>query len=534
MQLEEPLAAHDDEHHRHRDPGFGPNVDVPGSSPGWSRIDGAALAGLVAVLAGLWGRARGTWYWTDEALSLGISSHPLAAMPDLLAQDTSPPLYHVLLRGWLLIFGSSEASTHTLSLLFALAVVPAALWAGWSLFDRRTGWMCALLAAVSPFLAVYANETRMYSLVALLSVLVTATFLHAFVLRRRRYLPAFSIALTLALYTHYWALFLAVGAGVGVLVCLAFDADRRRLLIDAGLAFGAVVALFAPWVPTLVYQQAHSAVGWALPPSVHQVRDDLVWLIGGPFAAVALALAAGTALVAVVRRPWDRTAILVGVTAVISAVAVATGLVSSRSSSQWHGRYLGVVLAPVLLLFGTGLARAGQAAVAALAVVAVLAGPINVVRPEDKSDTKAIVEQATPLLEPGDLVFAPIGAVPLLAHYLPPGLRYATTTGPVVDPLAADWRDAIERLSSSDARRTLEPMLDRLATGGHVLVTCPLADESSLGGLPEYIQLEITRCLQGQRLLLEHPELEIVQPLRFPPDGGPPEAHVLGKVATTE
>lgn len=59
------------------------------------------------------------------------------------------------------LFGNSEAATHSLSLLFALAAVPTALWAGWSLFGRRTGWVCAALSALNPFLAAYANETRM-------------------------------------------------------------------------------------------------------------------------------------------------------------------------------------------------------------------------------------------------------------------------------------------------------------------------------------------------------------------------------------
>ncbi len=516
----------------------GPEVDAGpadlGAAPRWSRGDAVVLAGVLAVLAVLWGRARQTWYWTDEALSLGISSHPLAAMPELLAQDTSPPLYHVLLRGWMLAFGSSEASTHTLSLLFALAVVPAALWAGWSLFDRRAGWMAAALAAVNPFLATYANETRMYSLVALLSVLVTATFLHAFVLGRRSYLPVFAIVLTLALYTHYWGLFLAFGAGTGVLVCLALGSDRRQVFVDAVLAFGAVAVLFAPWVPTLLFQRAHSAVGWALPPSVQLVRDDLVGLVGGPVPAVALALGAGTALVAVLRRPWDRTAVLVGVAVVIAVVAIGAGFITSRSSSQWHARYLGIVLAPILLVLGVGLARAGHVAVAALAIVAVLAGPINVVRLDAKSNAKALVEQAAPSLAPGDVVFAPIGAVPLLAHYLPPGLRYATTTGPVADPLAADWRDAMDRLATSRADLILRPMLDRLPGGGHVFVACPPADASSLGGLPEYIQLEITRCLEGQQLLLEHPELELVAPLGFSVAGsGTAEAHLLRKIPSS-
>ena len=76
-------------------------------------------------------------YWIDEGLSVGISSHPFFDVPGLLRQDGSPPLYYLLLHGWMDVFGTDEASTHALSLLFALLMVPAALWAGWSLFGRR-------------------------------------------------------------------------------------------------------------------------------------------------------------------------------------------------------------------------------------------------------------------------------------------------------------------------------------------------------------------------------------------------------------
>jgi hypothetical protein len=49
--------------------------------------DVLALAGVLAILAFLWGRQRGIVYWHDEGISIGISSHPLAEIPRLLRQD---------------------------------------------------------------------------------------------------------------------------------------------------------------------------------------------------------------------------------------------------------------------------------------------------------------------------------------------------------------------------------------------------------------------------------------------------------------
>ena len=78
-------------------------------------------------------------YWIDEGISVGIASHPLSDIPRALIEDGSPPLYYVLLHGWIVLFGAGEAATRSLSLLFALATVPAAWWAARSIFGPRAG-----------------------------------------------------------------------------------------------------------------------------------------------------------------------------------------------------------------------------------------------------------------------------------------------------------------------------------------------------------------------------------------------------------
>ncbi len=68
--------------------------------------------------------------WLDEGISVGIASHPLGSIPGLLRQDGSPPLYYGLLHLWMSAFGTADDTTHLPSLVFALAMVPTALWAG--------------------------------------------------------------------------------------------------------------------------------------------------------------------------------------------------------------------------------------------------------------------------------------------------------------------------------------------------------------------------------------------------------------------
>lgn len=453
----------------------------------------------MVIVALLWARARHTWYWLDEGIALGISSRPLASIPELLRQDASPPLYYLLLHLWTSAFGTSEGQTHLLSLVFALATIPTAFWAGRSLFGRRTGWACAVLAAVNPFVAVHANDTRMYSLVVLLALVATAAFLHAFVYRRRAYLPLFALSMVLLLYTHNWGLFFGLGAGAALALAVVASTDRRRLVADAALALIPIAVLYAPWVPTFLHQRRHTGIPSSPGPTLGLVRDDLTRLVGGRDAVVVLGLTAGVALVTIVGRSWDRPTLTVVSTALIPVVAVAAAWATSTSSSVWSYRYLAVALPPILLLAAIGLGQGGRVGMVGLAMIAFLIAPLGGKGPpHQKSNIRGVAERSASRLRPGDLVIAPTGEVPLLAHYLPDrGLRYATTIGPVRDARVADWRDITERLREADPRAALLPLIDAVPVGGHVLVVCPPRGPN----LTVFVRLNFQRCDQARSLV---------------------------------
>ena len=89
----------------------------------------------------------------------------------------------MLLHFWLDVAGRSEAGVRGLSLLFALLAIPALWWAGRAVWGtQKAAWIAAVLTAFNPFLAQYAQEARMYSLVALLAIPATVCFLRAYAL----------------------------------------------------------------------------------------------------------------------------------------------------------------------------------------------------------------------------------------------------------------------------------------------------------------------------------------------------------------
>ena len=115
-----------------------------------ARMTRAVAAALLLVTAGTLLLRTGildSGYWIDEAITVGIASHDLADIPRTLRLDGSPPLFYLLLHGWMALAGTGEAATRTLPLLFALLAVPVSWWAGTAVLDRRAG---ALAAAGRP------------------------------------------------------------------------------------------------------------------------------------------------------------------------------------------------------------------------------------------------------------------------------------------------------------------------------------------------------------------------------------------------
>jgi mannosyltransferase len=157
--------------------------------------------------------------------------------------------------------------------------------------------------------------------------------------------------------------------------------------------------------------------------------------------------------------------------------------ISSQASPAWALRYLAVCVPPLLLLSTLGLARAGRLGLAGVAVVAVMWA--TDFPPEDKSNVRDVATAIAPGLEPGDVVVsAQPEQIPVLAYYLPEGLRFATLWGPVDDVGVTDWRDGVERLERTSPERGLDPLLDRVQPGGRLVIVEPIVYERGRWSAP--------------------------------------------------
>lgn len=229
-------------------------------------------------------------FWNDEGNSARLSERPIPAIIEGTASDVHPPLYYLLLRGWREPAGETEFGLRALSAFAGVLVVAgvmavAARGSGgagergsrrageWGSARRITGYfplvtiIAGLLAAVNPALVYYSQETRMYSLLALLAVGSTWALLNWLgAARSWGWAAAYTALLAAGLYTHYF--FPAVVAGQGLVVVLWWLERRdegegmkaegrggawRRVVIWAGMA-AVAVAIYGPWLPVLARQ----------------------------------------------------------------------------------------------------------------------------------------------------------------------------------------------------------------------------------------------------------------------------------------
>jgi len=467
---------------------------------------------LILIVASTFIRTRyiSGQFWMDEAITTGIASHPLSQIPGILRHDGSPPLFYLLLHFWIQAFGDSERATHSLSLLFGLATIPVGMWAGWSLFGRRAGMYAATLFAFSTFLTQYAGETRMYELMGLLGLIATAAFIHGFVYRRRKYLIMFAIAEALMLYTHAWGIFYGAGAACALIPIYRASDEKRVLLRDAVMAFGGAGILFLPWLPNFIYQSTHTGAPWAPPPRfgapVLLSRD----LLGGDRITIGLVLSTIIGVGALFTKRYRRTtdATMLWALIVLPFATLALAWLASQITPAFVSRYFAPVLAPIFLLAAWGCARSGVVGLAAILLSIVFVVHIASYAPEFKSDMRDVAAEVAPQLHRGDLVI--VGQpeeVPLAWYYLPSGLRYANTLGPVSDPRYMNWVYALRRLRNANPWATLAPLLASVKPGQDVLFVRPLT-EGAKNWEASWTQLVRRRSAQWGALLAGDPHLK--------------------------
>ena len=267
--------------------------------------------------------------WGDEGSSLLLARHSLGGIWTHAAFDVHPPLYFMLLHGWIELFGDGILAIRSLSALMGIAAVGLGIWLVDRLATRRAAFIAGLLLALLPTAVRYSQEVRMYALLGLL--LMAASLALVYWIRRpqrSRYLVFYALLMSAAFYTHYFAVLAALCHWLYLIVIRVQRGYRFRHIQRSTwwLANLAIVVLYLPWLPHLLNLLQHleqlkagGDVGWepavtlgSMPSMIWSwlIQDDGEHLPLPVFAALPLALLV-LAVVAVLRdRSVSRGSIL--------------------------------------------------------------------------------------------------------------------------------------------------------------------------------------------------------------------------------
>lgn len=215
------------------------------------------------------------YLWCDEASSVLTSRYDVTALLYHASFDVHPPLYYVLLHGWMIWLGDGIMAVRSLSVLFGVMTVALTLRLTRELTNARTALLSGWLMAMMPLAVRYSQEARMYALMGLLILAATlALVMWLKTPATRRYLVAYVLLMTLSFYTHYFTIFALVAQWCGVVLMSWRQVSANRILTRPAwwLANIAIGVAYIPWLLVLLDLLSHlealragGDVGWITP-----------------------------------------------------------------------------------------------------------------------------------------------------------------------------------------------------------------------------------------------------------------------------
>ncbi len=365
--------------------------------------------------------------WFDEAWQVWYSSLPVRTIVTLLPQnDTAPPLYYALLHGWMGLVGRSEVAVRFPSTLLGALAVPLVYAVGRDVAGRSVALLAALLVLVNPFHIWYSQEARAYAPVATVALGAAWCAVRWVETARPRWGVLVAIADVVLLYAQSTALLFVAAqvAYVGVALARryagAWDGSvRARARARALWPVAAALALWLPWVPSLLRQQAHGQTDWI--PYV-TLGDGLDFLRQGTgtgrwlplpgqdgvrygVEALLLVLAALS-----LRKGWREALLLLGPALLLFTLAL--------HAHVWAPRAALVAVFGLALLAARGLTRLPRAATLGLAGVVVAINLATLTHGPTRAPWRELAALLCAQARPGDvLAVAPPYTVAALAYY---------------------------------------------------------------------------------------------------------------------
>ena len=222
--------------------------------------------------------------WIDENFMVQVATeYTLAELVfELPLFEPHPPLYNVVMWGWVAIGDATTLWMRSSSVAFSVATIPVLYLLAWRLFDRQTAGVAILLFAVSPFQIWHAQDARMYALL----VLATVTGWYLLVRLREAVTSITALAYLLSGivlgYTHVYGLFVLLAHVLVVAWWLRKAPEQTALTVPQSIGlFGGIGALVSPWLAVLATRvfvpdpAFEDPADWLVPPGALELIETV-------------------------------------------------------------------------------------------------------------------------------------------------------------------------------------------------------------------------------------------------------------------
>jgi uncharacterized membrane protein len=196
----------------------------------------------------------------------------------LIKSPEHSPLYFILTRLWMQLFGNSVVAIRSLSTIFGLFALLCVYWLCKELFKiPLVSWVAVTIFAVSPFYVAYSQEARPYSLWIVTVLSSNIALLRAIRLNSRKSWLLYAISLAISLYTSLFSIFVAAGQSVYVIVLEKFHLTQT--LKKYLLAFSLGIISFIPWLLVIFYnwQRFQDNTTWMRVPITIPIKI-VIWV----------------------------------------------------------------------------------------------------------------------------------------------------------------------------------------------------------------------------------------------------------------
>jgi mannosyltransferase len=302
-------------------------------------------------------------FWFDECFSVALARMDWRSFLHMLWwREANMSLYYVMLRGWM-HWGENPFFIRSLSVVLAVATLPALYWLARVLYDRRVALMACAFFTWNGFDVRYSQEARSYALFLLLAAL-SSGFLLAFLQEPRRlYRNAYIATSALAVYAHFYVLLLLAAHRLVLKKIGLPVTHERKEAVRADLR-RAWIAIAVAVLPLIIFIAKTGAgpIRWIQRPGFADLLRFCAYFSGGiPFLCAAACL---LAVVPLGKRLWARDQSWeiwrYQFLSVWLLFPIALTLLLSVARPVFFPRYMIFCLPALLILMAAGVARVGQ------------------------------------------------------------------------------------------------------------------------------------------------------------------------------